>query len=81
MRRFYRVPTINVLEQNKKIMYTPVNLKVGCKGVFVTRTCFRDDQNEKQPKVHTHIDTIQKEKQTVNRVNSSVPKGGHSAAT
>ena len=31
-----------------KIMYTPVNpnffyIKVGCKGVFVTRTCFRDD--------------------------------------
>ena len=28
-------------------MYTPVNpqfyyMKVGCKGVFVTRTCFRD---------------------------------------
>ena len=33
--------------KNKKIMYTRVNptfvyIKVGCKGVFVTRTCFRD---------------------------------------
>ena len=33
--------------KNKKKKYTPVNpsffyIKVGCKGVFVTRTCFRD---------------------------------------
>ena len=35
-----------VLEQNKKNVY-PCKpqfyyIKVGCKGVFVTRTCFRD---------------------------------------
>ena len=40
--------------KNKKNMYTPANpsftlikllyfIKVGCKGVFVTRTCFRDE--------------------------------------
>ena len=33
--------------KNKKKKYTPVNpsftiIKVGCKGVFVTLTCFRD---------------------------------------
>ena len=27
----------------KKCIYTPVNpIKVGCKGVFVSQTCFRD---------------------------------------
>ena len=40
------VPTIYVLEQNKKKIY-PCKpqfyyIKVGCKGFFVTRTCFRD---------------------------------------
>ena len=34
--------------KNKKIMYTPCKpqfyyIKVTCKGVFVTRTCFRDE--------------------------------------
>ena len=33
--------------KNKKNMYTPVHpsfhyIKVGCKGVFITRTCFRN---------------------------------------
>ena len=29
--------------KKKEKMYTPVNyIKVGCKGVFVTRTCFHD---------------------------------------
>ena len=39
------------LSKNKKNVYpcTPLfyYIKVGCKGVFVTRTCFRDDINEK----------------------------------
>ena len=41
-----RVPTIYVLEQNKKILYTPVNpsftIQTGFKGVHISRTCFPD---------------------------------------
>ena len=29
--------------KNKKKKYTPVYIKVVCKGMFVTRTCFRDE--------------------------------------
>ena len=34
--------------KNKKIMYAPVNpffcIKVGCKGVFISRTCLHDER-------------------------------------
>ena len=36
------------LSENKKILYTPVNpnftiiIKVGCKGAYITRTCYYD---------------------------------------
>ena len=41
-----RVPTMYVLD-HKKIRYTPANpcfsiIKVRCKGVFISRTCFPD---------------------------------------
>ena len=34
--------------KNKKIIYTPVNpsftiIKVGCKGMYITRTCLHDE--------------------------------------
>ena len=51
MRRFYRVPTIYVLEQKYEKNVFPCKpqfyyIKVGCKGVFITRTCFHDGSDE-----------------------------------
>ena len=41
--------TRNLCSENKKIMYTPVNpsffyIKVGCNGVYITRTCYNDER-------------------------------------
>ena len=43
--------------KNKKIMYTPVNpsftiIKVGCKGVYITRTCYHDVKNCDIKRIH-----------------------------
>ena len=56
-----RVPTIYVLKQKKKEnnVYTCkpqfYNIKVRCKGVFATRTCFRDGINKKWSLPHRDV--------------------------
>ena len=41
-------------------LYTPVNpqfycIKVGCKGVLITRTCYPDGHCDKRPYKNTHF--------------------------
>ena len=48
MRQFQRVPTIYVIEQkyeNNVYPYKPqfYYMKVGCKGVLLTRKCYHDE--------------------------------------
>ena len=46
LRRFYEYLQFMFWGKNKKIMYTPVNpnfTKVGCKGVYIARTCYHDE--------------------------------------
>ena len=46
--------------KNKKQMYTPVTpillvyIKVGCKGVYITRTCFHDDSLSQANGLYVH---------------------------
>ena len=46
MRRFLRVPTLYVLEQNLEYNVYPrkpsLLYKMGCKGVYISRTCLHD---------------------------------------
>ena len=67
-RRFYRVPTIYVLEQKQEKMVFPCipqfcHMKVGFKGVFITWTCFCDE------------DFAQVEPNLLKRPRANLPKG------
>ena len=52
-------------------MYTPVKpqfcyIKVGCKGVYITRTCFRDEfDSHELPQIDKFYDSLLKRDQFV----------------